>query len=55
MTRHRLLAAVGVSVALAATAAAIAVGDAARIAPVLRAFGPLEVFDDEGKPVKASP
>jgi zinc protease len=30
----------------------IAVGDAARVAPGLRAFGPLEVFDDEGKPVK---
>jgi zinc protease len=33
----------------------VAVGDAAKIAPVLRAFGPVEVFDDEGKPVKAAP
>jgi zinc protease len=33
----------------------VAVGDAAKIAPVLRGFGPLEVFDDEGKPVKALP
>ena len=33
----------------------VAVGDAAKIAPVLRTVGPLEVFDDEGKPVKASP
>lgn len=30
----------------------VAVGDAAKIAPILRPFGPLEVFDDEGKPVK---
>ena len=30
----------------------VAVGDAARIGPSLGAFGPLEVFDDEGKPVK---
>jgi len=33
----------------------VAVGDAAKIAPVLGGFGLLEVFDDEGKPVKASP
>ena len=33
----------------------VAVGDAAKITPILRGFGPLEVFDDEGKPVKASP
>jgi len=33
----------------------VAVGDAAKIAPALRSFGPVEVFDDEGKPVKASP
>ena len=30
----------------------VAVGDAARIASTLRSFGSLEVFDDEGKPVK---
>lgn len=30
----------------------VAVGDAAKIAAILRPFGPLEVFDDEGKPVK---
>ena len=30
----------------------VAVGDAAKIADNLRTFGPLEVFDDEGKPVK---
>ena len=30
----------------------VAVGDAAKIAENLRTFGPLEVFDDEGKPVK---
>ena len=30
----------------------VAVGDAARIAQNLKSFGPLEVFDDEGKPVK---
>jgi zinc protease len=30
----------------------VAVGDAAKIAQNLKAFGPLEVFDDEGKPVK---
>jgi zinc protease len=30
----------------------VAVGDAAKIAPNLGAFGPLQVFDDEGKPVK---
>lgn len=30
----------------------VAVGDATKIAPILRPFGPLEVFDDEGKPVK---
>ena len=30
----------------------VAVGDAARIAETLRTFGPLEAFDDEGKPVK---
>ncbi len=36
MKRHRLLA----------------VGDATRIAQNLKSFGPLEVFDDEGKPVK---
>ena len=30
----------------------VAVGDAAKIADKLRTFGPLEVFDDEGKPVK---
>jgi zinc protease len=29
----------------------VAVGDAAKIASNLRSFGPLEVFDDEGKPV----
>ncbi len=33
----------------------VAVGDAEKIAAKLQAFGPLEVFDDEGKPVKASP
>jgi zinc protease len=33
----------------------VAVGDAAKIAPVLGGFGPLEVLDDEGKPVKALP
>ena len=33
----------------------VAVGDAAKIAPVLGAFGPVEVFDDEGKEVKAAP
>jgi zinc protease len=33
----------------------VAVGDATKIAPVLRGFGPLEVFDDEGKPGKALP
>jgi zinc protease len=33
----------------------VAVGDAAKIAPNLQSFGPVEVFDDEGKPVKASP
>ena len=30
----------------------VAVGDATRIASNLRPFGPLEVLDDEGKPVK---
>ncbi|HET9467177.1 MAG TPA: pitrilysin family protein [Vicinamibacterales bacterium] len=30
----------------------VAVGDAAKIADDLRTFGPLEVYDDEGKPVK---
>ena len=30
----------------------VAVGDATKIATILRPFGPLEVFDDEGKPVK---
>ena len=30
----------------------VAVGDATKIASILRPFGPLEVFDDEGKPVK---
>ena len=30
----------------------VAVGDAGKIASILRPFGPLEVFDDEGKPVK---
>jgi zinc protease len=33
----------------------VAVGDAARIAPNLQSFGHVEVLDDEGKPVKASP
>jgi zinc protease len=33
----------------------VAVGDAAKVAPVLRTFGPVEVFDDEGKAVKAAP
>ena len=33
----------------------VAVGDAAKVASNLRSFGPLEVFDDEGKPAKASP
>ena len=33
----------------------VAVGDAAKIAPNLRSFGPLEVFDDEGKSAKPSP
>ena len=33
----------------------VAVGDAAKIAPHLRSFGAVDVFDDEGKPVKASP
>jgi zinc protease len=33
----------------------VAVGDAARIGPNLQTSGPLEVFDDEGKPLKASP
>jgi zinc protease len=31
----------------------VAVGDAAKIQPALKSFGPLETFDDEGKPVKA--
>jgi zinc protease len=30
----------------------VAVGDAAKIEPNLRTFGPVEVFDDEGKPAK---
>jgi zinc protease len=30
----------------------VAVGDAVKIATILRPFGSLEVFDDEGKPVK---
>lgn len=30
----------------------VAVGDAAKIADNLRTFGPLELFDDEGKPAK---
>jgi zinc protease len=30
----------------------VAVGDAGKIAESLRSFGPLEVFDDEGKPLK---
>jgi zinc protease len=30
----------------------VAVGDAAKIAPILGSFGPLDVFDDEGKPAK---
>jgi len=29
----------------------VAVGDAARIAPVLKAFGPVEVRDTEGRPL----
>jgi zinc protease len=33
----------------------VAVGDAAKIAPHLKSFGPLEIFDDEGKAAKASP
>src|SRR5687767_9705353 len=33
----------------------VAVGDAAKIGPNLKSFGTLEVFDDEGKAVKASP
>ena len=33
----------------------VAVGDAAKIGPNLQSFGPLEVLDDEGKAVKASP
>ena len=33
----------------------VAVGDAAKIGPNLQSFGPVDVFDDEGKPVKASP
>jgi zinc protease len=33
----------------------VAVGDAAKIGPSLQSFGPVEVFDDEGKPVKPSP
>lgn len=30
----------------------VAVGDAAKIGPALRSFGPVQVFDDEGNPVK---
>jgi predicted Zn-dependent peptidase len=33
----------------------VAVGDQTRIGPILAPFGPVEVFDDEGKPVKPSP
>jgi zinc protease len=33
----------------------VAVGDAARIESSLRSFGPLETFDDEGRPVKVAP
>jgi zinc protease len=33
----------------------VAVGDAAKIGPNLQSFGHVEVFDDEGKPAKASP
>jgi zinc protease len=32
----------------------VAVGDSAKIEPGLRAFGPVETFDDEGKPVKST-
>lgn len=32
----------------------VAVGDARKIADSLRQFGPLEIFDSEGRPVKAS-
>jgi len=31
----------------------VAVGDAAKIEPALRSMGPLETFDDEGRPVEA--
>ncbi len=30
----------------------VAVGDAEKIVPALRAFGPVEAFDDEGRPLK---
>jgi predicted Zn-dependent peptidase len=33
----------------------VAVGDAARIEPSLRSFGPVETFDDEGRPAKTAP
>jgi zinc protease len=33
----------------------VAVGDAVKIGPNLKSFGPLEVFDVEGEPVKSSP
>ena len=32
----------------------VAVGDASKIEAGLRKFGPLQVFDDEGKPVESS-
>jgi predicted Zn-dependent peptidase len=33
----------------------VAVGDTAKIEPALRSFGPVEMFDDEGKPQKTPP
>jgi len=32
----------------------VAVGDSAKIETVLRKFGPVEMYDDEGKPMKAA-
>ena len=33
----------------------VAVGDGSKIEAGLRTFGPVELFDDEGRPVKAAP
>jgi hypothetical protein len=33
----------------------VAVGDAAKIEAALRPFGPVEIFDDEGKALKTAP